>query len=85
MHSPCSTATRNQKLDEAHLLNVKAVQLEPANLSYRIDTATVLSQQRKFSDAIGVLKAVIPVAKSQSEIEMVQGRIDQLQKHSVPL
>jgi tetratricopeptide (TPR) repeat protein len=72
--------SRNQKLDEAHILNVKAVQLEPANLSYRINTASVLSQQQKFSDAIGVLKAALPVAKSPFEIEMVQGRIDQLKK-----
>ncbi|MEI9980802.1 MAG: hypothetical protein WDN23_17735 [Edaphobacter sp.] len=73
-------ASRNQKLDEAHILNVKAVQLEPANLSYRINTASVLSQQQKFSDAIGVLKAAAGIAKTQMEIEMVQSRIDQLQK-----
>jgi tetratricopeptide (TPR) repeat protein len=73
-------AARNQKFDEAHLLNVKAVQLDPANLNYRINTATVLSQQRDFPGAISVLKSAANLAKTPMEIEMVHSRIDQLQK-----
>ncbi len=73
-------AARNEKFDEAHLLNVKAVQLDPANLNYRINTATVLSQQRDFSAAISVLKSAANLAKTPMEIEMVHSRIDQLQK-----
>jgi tetratricopeptide (TPR) repeat protein len=73
-------ASRNLKLDEAHLLNLAAVQLEPANLSYRINTANVLSQQQQYPGAISVLKAALKVAQTPMETEMVQTRIDQLQK-----
>jgi tetratricopeptide (TPR) repeat protein len=78
-------ATRDQKLDEAHLLNAQAVQLEPENLYYRINTASVLSQQRQYPNAIGVLKAALPITKSQVEEEMVQSRIHQLEQFQASL
>jgi tetratricopeptide (TPR) repeat protein len=78
-------AMRDQKLDEAHLLNAKAVQLEPENLFYRINTAAVLSQQRQYASAIGVLKAALPITKSQVQEEMVQSRIHQLEQFQTSL
>jgi hypothetical protein len=78
-------AMRNQKLDEAHLLNAQAVQLEPENLFYRINTAAVLSQQRQYAGAIGVLKAALPITKSQVQEEMVQSRIHQLEQFQASL
>ncbi len=56
-------ATRHQHLDEAHMLNVQAVELEPENLAYRLNTANVLSQQRNYASAIGVLKFALTVTK----------------------
>ena len=73
-------ATRRQHLDEAHMLNVQAVALEPENLAYRLNTANVLSQQRNYASAIGVLKFALTVTKDQTQDEMVQSRIAQLQK-----
>jgi tetratricopeptide (TPR) repeat protein len=73
-------AMHNEKLDEAHMLNVQAVQIEPENLYYRLNTASVLSQQRQYVSAINVLKAATAVAKSQSEKEMVQDRINALER-----
>ncbi|HEX3968568.1 MAG TPA: hypothetical protein VHW70_11420 [Edaphobacter sp.] len=73
-------AMHQQKLDEAHMLNVQAVALEPENLSYRINAANVLSQQRQYASAIGVLKLALTVTKNQTQDEMVQSRITQLQK-----
>ena len=73
---------RNKKLDEAHLLNIQAIQLEPDNLYFRLNASNVLSQQRQYTSAISVLKLALPIAKSQTQQEMVQTRIDQLQKFS---
>ena len=72
--------TRNEKLNEAHILNAQAIQLEPQNLFYRINAAIVLSQQQLYSDAIGVLKLAIPVAKTPDQIALVQNRIKQLEQ-----
>ena len=73
-------AMHQQHLDEAHMLNVQAVALEPENLGYRINTANVLSQQRNYVSAIGVLKLALTVTKNQTQDEMVESRIAQLQK-----
>jgi tetratricopeptide (TPR) repeat protein len=76
---------RNEKLDEAHLLNIQAVQLEPENLDYRLNTANVLSQQRKYIGAIGVLKATLPIAKTSGQTEFINNRIQQLQQFQAAL
>jgi tetratricopeptide (TPR) repeat protein len=72
---------RNQKLDEARLLSVQAVQLQPDNLYYRLNAANVLNQQHNYASALGVLKLALTVAKTQVQEEMVQSRIDQLQRY----
>jgi Tfp pilus assembly protein PilF len=73
-------AMHREKLDEAHILNVQAVALEPENLAYRLNTANVLSQQRQYGSAISVLKLALTVTKNQTQDEMVQNRVAQLQK-----
>ena len=73
-------ASRNQKLDEAHMLNIQAIQLEPANLYYRLNAANVLSQQREYVSAIGVLKVALPLTKTQAQTEMLQSRIRSLER-----
>jgi tetratricopeptide (TPR) repeat protein len=78
-------AGRDEKFDQAHMLNVQAVQLEPENLSYRINTATVLSQQRQYTGAIGVLKVAVNVAKTPDQIAFVQNRIKQLEQFQASL
>jgi tetratricopeptide (TPR) repeat protein len=70
----------NEKLDEAYLLSIQAIQLKPDNLNYRLNAASLLSQQRKYINAIGVLKAAAKVAKSQVEDEMVDSRIKQIEQ-----
>jgi len=73
-------ATRNQKLDEAHTLNIQAIQLEPDNLYYRLNAANVLSQQRQYVSAINALKLARTVAKSKVQDDMVDNRIKQLEQ-----
>jgi tetratricopeptide (TPR) repeat protein len=78
-------SSRDEKLDEAHLLNIQAVQLEPENLGYRLNTANVLSQQRKYIGAISVLKVALPIAKTPGQTEFINNRIQQLQQFQAAL
>jgi tetratricopeptide (TPR) repeat protein len=73
-------AMHDEKLDQAHMLNIQAIQIEPENLYYRLNAASILSQQKQYISAIGVLKAAAGVAKSQVEDEMVQSRIHSLEQ-----
>jgi len=73
-------SSRDEKLAEAHILNAHAVELEPENLSYRMNTSTVLVEEKQFPGAIGVLQAAAKVAKSADETAMVQSRIKQIEE-----
>jgi tetratricopeptide (TPR) repeat protein len=72
-------ASRDERLDEAHLLNANAIQLEPENMSYRMNASTVLMEEKQIPGAIGVLQAAAKVAKRPEEIAMVQTRLKQLE------
>ncbi len=74
-------STRREHLDQAHILNLKAVQLEPENIAYRQNTAEVLAEQGQFDSAILVLKAALRLAKSPNETSMLQSRISQLERY----
>ena len=63
---------RHRALDEAHTLAIQAVQLEPGNLNYRLDTANVLLQMERGKDAVAVIHAAMHLAKSPEEVAMAQ-------------
>jgi Tfp pilus assembly protein PilF len=71
---------RQQKLDEAHMLTLQAVELDPGNLYYRINAANVLTSMGRFTDAETVLKSAEGLAKTPGESSMVQSRINQLEQ-----
>jgi len=72
-------ASRHEKLPEAHMLNLKAIGLEPENLSYRLNAAGVLTEDQKFDDALRVLKSAERVAKSPSDTDRIQHRIAEIE------
>ncbi len=61
------------KKAEAHMMNVQAIGLEPDNLTYRLNAASVLISTQQFDSAIRVLETAKHVAKSPDD----QQRIDQ--------
>ncbi len=67
---------RHEKLVEAHDLNNVAVGLEPQNLQYRLNAARVLEENEQFGDAISVLKAARPMAKTLAETDSVERQIE---------
>lgn len=74
-------ASRHEKFDEAHRMNLQAVMLDPGNIRYRIDTAEVLLQNRQFVSALGVLQLADKLATTEAEHEMIGIRIDHIEKY----
>ena len=55
----------------------KAVELDPANVYYRMNDANVLMNQQRFADAEVVLTAAIRAARTQNELSMVRQQLNQ--------
>jgi tetratricopeptide (TPR) repeat protein len=70
------------KANEAHLLNIQAISLEPDNLNYRLNAAAVLMNEHRYTDAVAVLKAANHVAKTPEQVASVQTRIDQIEQYN---
>ncbi len=71
---------RHEKLVEAHDLNNVAIGLEPQNLAYRLNAARVLEEKEQFADAIRVLNAAKPLAKTLEETDSILRRIDDVER-----
>jgi tetratricopeptide (TPR) repeat protein len=73
-------ARRRDNLDEAHMLTITAVELEPQTTQYRMDAAYVLMQMGRYDDALHVLELAKEVAKTPLEANVVQTRIAELEQ-----
>jgi tetratricopeptide (TPR) repeat protein len=72
---------QHKNLDEAHLMALTAVELEPGNAGYRINTANVLMQMDRGKDAVAVLHGALRVAKTPEEAAMVQSFLTQAEQY----
>jgi Tfp pilus assembly protein PilF len=70
---------RHKQLDEAHTLSLRAIQLDPSNISYRMNDANVLLEASQYQYAINVLTASIKVARTPEETATLQIRIKELE------
>jgi tetratricopeptide (TPR) repeat protein len=73
-------AMRRENLDEAHLLSLHAIQLDPGEPAFRINAANVLMAMQRFDDAIAVLRVAEKVAKNPGQMKMIQTQIDQVER-----
>ncbi len=71
----------HEKLDEAHMMNLRAASLDPANLGFRMNTATILQEEDRYKDAILVLKSSAGLAKTPEEATAIDTRIKQLEEY----
>lgn len=76
---------RHEKLDQAHMLNLQAIQLAPANVNYRLDTANILMEQERYDDSLQVLRAAAAIARNPLEVDVVQRVIRQVQQQEVQM
>lgn len=65
-------AIRQENLDEAHLLEVTAVGLEPENVRYRLNAATIQMEERHYANAENILKAALRLAKVPADKKAVE-------------
>jgi len=73
-------AKRHKNLDQAHMLNLQAVQLDPGNIGFRINTAQVLLVMQRETDATTVLQHALKVAKTPQEVMAVQNELQAVQQ-----
>ena len=69
---------RHEKLEEARELSLRAIELDPGQLSFRMNAANVLMAMQRYADAQEVLRASLRVVKNPGDAEMVRIRIAQL-------
>lgn len=74
-------AMHHEKLDEAHILNLRAVQLDPSNLAYRLNAASVLQEADRDKDALNVLRGSQKLARTPEEAASVDTRIKELEQY----
>jgi tetratricopeptide (TPR) repeat protein len=74
-------ALRHRNLDEAETLAARAIELEPDKLSYRVDAADVLAEERKLASAVEALTAAERLAKTPEEADAVDGRIKRYERY----
>lgn len=58
---------QHEHLEEARMLELQAMQLDPGNIFYRVNTARLLAELNRESDALRVLKVARPFAKNSSQ------------------
>jgi hypothetical protein len=73
---------RPSSLDEARLTELKAVKLDPGNLSYRLNTANILLQMGRGSEAITVIRNALPLTSSPQETAMAENFLMHAQEYS---
>jgi tetratricopeptide (TPR) repeat protein len=77
-------ARHNGNLEEADLLNLKAIELEPASIAFRLNRANLLMQMKRPNEAITLLQATAKLANNPqqlSEILLMQVSIQQPEEH----
>jgi Tfp pilus assembly protein PilF len=74
-------ARQHERLDEAHALNVKAIALDPNNLTYRENAASVLLVQDNQADAIRVLQLALARAKVPQDRAVIESRLQAIQQY----
>jgi tetratricopeptide (TPR) repeat protein len=71
---------RHEQLDEARQLNLEAVELDPSNVNYRLNAAGILMEMNHYDDAIRVLEAAQPIAKTPLELDVVRRVLAQVRQ-----
>jgi predicted Zn-dependent protease len=73
---------RHRNLEEARMMGLNAVQLEPGNLNYRLNYANVLLQMERGTDAVTVIRKAMHLAKTPEEAESAQAFLDHAEQYA---
>jgi Tfp pilus assembly protein PilF len=72
---------KRKKLDEAHMLTLQAVQLDPSNVGFRLNAANILMEMEKPKDAITVLQNAMKLAASPEQVASMQNQIASFERY----
>jgi tetratricopeptide (TPR) repeat protein len=73
--------TERENLEEAHTLILNAVQMDPGNLLYRLNTANILLEMERGTDAIAVLQNAMSLAKTPDQVASVQNLLESARQY----
>lgn len=73
---------RNRNLDEARMMALTAVSLDPANVGYRVNVANVLMAMGEHQNAVVVLRAAAKLAKTPQESQSVDTILMRAQEYA---
>jgi Flp pilus assembly protein TadD len=76
---------RHRNLDEARLMGLKAISLDPANVDYRINVANVLLVMGQGENAVRVLENAAKVAKTPQEGQAVDNLLMNAREYAAAL
>jgi predicted Zn-dependent protease len=71
-----------RNLDEARMMGLTAVSLDPANVGYRINVANVLLAMGQGQNAVRVLSFAVKLAKSPQEVDTVNHLLMNAQEYA---
>src|SRR5579864_8941440 len=75
-------ATRHKDLNEARVMGVTAVSLEPSNIGYRINVANVFLSMADVKNAIAVLRTAAKLAKTPQDDQMVTSALMRAEEYA---
>lgn len=73
---------RHHKLDEARLMELTAISLDPVNIVYRTNLATILMTMENRQSAIEVLRLAVKLAKTPEDRQMVDDALTRAQEYA---
>jgi tetratricopeptide (TPR) repeat protein len=70
--------SRHENLVEAHKLNTRAIELDPGNITYLIDDASIFMVQHENDNALVVLKTAEQLAKTSEQLGLVHAELEKI-------
>jgi tetratricopeptide (TPR) repeat protein len=72
---------QHKNFDEASMLNLTAVQLDPGNIGFRLNRANLMLEMERPTDAIAVLRNAMKLAAKPEETAAIQSRLQSIQQY----
>jgi tetratricopeptide (TPR) repeat protein len=72
---------QHEHLEEAHMLELQAMEVDPSNVFYRLTSAHVMLALNREDDALRILAAARPLAKNSSQTAMIDEAVRELQEN----
>ncbi|MBZ5599361.1 MAG: tetratricopeptide repeat protein [Acidobacteriia bacterium] len=72
---------QHKNLDEAHLLSLRAVELDPGNVGFRLNAANVLIAMERPKEAIVVLQNAMKLASNPEQAAAIQSELQSVQQY----